>query len=422
MHPKHLRHKILKVINSKPFVYTFASIFLAGAILFSFYLGLQRGFAETKNIVIQGVSGGETPGSVSADFSVFWQAWDKVKTEHVNSSDVKDQDLVYGAIKGLVESLNDPYTEFFNPKDYKTFKEDIGGSFSGVGMEIGIRNDQLVVISPLKNSPAEKAGLLAGDMILKIDDKATDGFNVSQAVQLIRGEAGTDVILNIFRKDWIKPKDFTITRATINIPTVDYEMKGDIAYVQLYNFDGNTDAVFYGAMKDILIDKKAKGMVLDMRNNPGGYLDVAVNLAGWFIPRGDVIVKEEFADGKVDVFRANGNASLKDMPVVVLINGGSASASEILAGALRVNRKIQLVGEKSFGKGSVQELQTLKDDSALKVTIARWLLPDDSVIDKIGIVPDVTIVPTASDISSGKDPQLDKALELVNEQLKQLAQ
>ena len=416
---KHLQHKIVKVLKSKPVVYTFTSLFLIGAVWFSFYLGLQKGFAETKNIVIQGVSGGETPSGVSADFGVFWQAWDKLKTEHVNSKDVKDQNLVYGAIKGLTESLNDPYTEFFTPKDYKTFKEDIGGNFSGVGMEIGIRNDQLVVIAPLKDSPAEKAGLLAGDMILKIDDKATDGFNVSQAVQVIRGEAGTNITLNIFRKDWTKSKDFTITRASINIPTVDYEMKGNIAYVQLYNFDANTEKVFYNAMKDVLLDKQAKGMVLDMRNNPGGYLDVAVNLAGWFIPRGDVIVKEKYADGKVDVFKASGNEALKDLPLVVLINSGSASAAEILAGALRVDRKIQLVGEKSFGKGSVQELQTLKDDSALKVTIAKWLLPDDSAIDKVGLIPDVTVELTESDTSSGKDPQLDKALELVNKQLGQ---
>lgn len=418
MHLQDLQHKIVKIIKSKPVVYTFASFFVAGTIWFAFYLGLQRGFAETKNIIIQGVSGGETPDSISSDFSIFWQTWDKLKTEYVNGKDIKDQDLVYGAIDGLTKSLNDPYTEFFTPKDYKTFKENIGGNFSGVGMEIGIRNDQLVVIAPLKDSPAEKAGILAGDMILKIDDKATDGLNVSQAVQIIRGEAGTEVILNIFRKNWTKSKDFTITRASINIPTLDYEMKGDIVYVQLYNFDGNTDTVFYNAMKDALLDKQTKGMVLDLRNNPGGYLDVAVNMAGWFIPKGDVVVKEKYADGKVDIFRANGNEALKNLPVIVLINGGSASASEILAGALRINRKIKLVGEKSFGKGSIQELQTLKDDSAIKVTVAKWLLPDDSAIDKVGLVPDITVALTENDINSGKDPQFDKALELIQKQLK----
>lgn len=416
---KHLQHKTVKVLKSKPVVYTFTSLFLIGTIWFSFYLGLQRGFAETKNIVISGVSGGDTPNGVSADFSVFWQAWDKIKTGHVNNKDIKDQDLVYGAIKGLTGSLNDPYTEFFTPKDYETFIEDIGGNFSGVGMEIGIRNDQLVVIAPLEDSPAQKAGILAGDMILKIDDKATDGLNISQAVQLIRGEAGTKVTLSILRNDSVKPKDIIITRATINIPTVDYEMRGDVAYVQLYNFDGNTNKIFYNAMSDILLDKQAKGMVLDMRNNPGGYLDVAVDLAGWFLSRGSIVVKEKFADGRVEVFRAAGNAALKDMPVVVLINGGSASAAEILAGALRVDRKIQLVGEKSFGKGSVQELQSLKDDSALKVTVAKWLLPDDSAIDKVGLIPDVTVTLTEKDTSVDKDPQLDKALELVNKQIGQ---
>ena len=419
MNLKHLQHKTVKVIKSKPVVYTLTALFLTGTIWFAFYLGLQRGFAETKNIVIQGISGGETPGNISSDFSVFWQAWDKLKTEHVNSGDVKNQNLVYGAIKGMTESLNDPYTEFFTPKDYKTFKETIGGNFSGIGAEIGIRNDQLVVIAPLKDSPAEKAGILAGDMILKIDNKTTDGLNVSQAVQIIRGELNTKVTLNILRKGWTKPKDFIITRSKINVPTVDYKMKGDIAYVQLYNFDANTNMAFYNAMKDILLNKKAKGIVLDVRNNPGGYLDVAVDLAGWFVQKGDVVVKEKHTDGKIDVFKANGNEALKNLPVVVIINGGSASASEILAGALRIDRKIQLVGEKSFGKGSVQELQTLKDDSALKITIAKWLLPDDSAIDKVGIVPDVTVSITESDINSGKDPQLDKALEIVNKQIGQ---
>ncbi len=422
MNLEHLQHKILKVIKSKPVIYTITTLVLTGAILFAFYLGMQRGFAETKNIVIQGVSGGETPESISSDFSVFWQAWDKLKTEHVNSKDIKDQNLVYGAIKGLTESISDPYTEFFTPKDYKTFKETIGGNFSGIGAEIGIRNDQLVVIAPLKNSPSEKAGILAGDMILRIDAKTTDGLNIGQAVQIIRGETDTKVTLNILRKGWTKPKDFIITRSIINIPTIDYEMKGDIAYVQLYNFDANTETVFYNAAKDILLDKKARGMILDMRNNPGGYLDVAVNMAGWFIPKGDVVVKEKYADGKVDIFKANGNSILKDMPVVVIINGGSASAAEILAGALRINRKIQIVGEKSFGKGSVQELQTLKDDSAVKITVAKWLLPDDSAIDKVGLVPDITVALTENDINSDKDPQLDKALELVQKQLEQLGQ
>ncbi len=422
MNLEHLQHKILKAIKSKPVIYAITTLVLTGAILFAFYLGLQRGFAETKNIIIQGVNGGETPGSVSSDFSVFWQAWDKLKTEHVNSKDIKDQNLVYGAIKGLTESISDPYTEFFTPKDYKTFKETIGGNFSGIGAEIGIRNDQLVVIAPLKNSPSEKAGILAGDMILRIDAKTTDGLNIGQAVQIIRGETDTKVTLNILRKGWTKSKDFIITRSIINIPTIDYEMKGDIAYIQLYNFDANTETVFYNAVKDILLDKKAKGMILDMRNNPGGYLDVAVNMAGWFIPKGDVVVKEKYADGKVDIFKANGNSILKDMPMVVIINGGSASAAEILAGTLRINRKIQLVGEKSFGKGSVQELQTLKDDSAVKITVAKWLLPDDSAIDKVGLVPDITVALTEDDINSDKDPQLDKALELVQKQLEQLGQ
>jgi len=383
----------------------------------SYYLGFNNGFKETKNIVIEGISGGET--EESTDFSVFWQAWDTLKKEHINGKDISNQDLVYGAIKGLTESLDDVNTVFFTPEDYKKFNEDISGSFSGIGAEIGIRNDQLLIIAPLKGSPAEQAGLLAKDKILKVNDESTDGISVDEAVKLIRGPQGTEVILSIFRNDWDKPRDFKIVRNTIEIPTVEWSMEeGGIAHVELYNFNANTDTVFYGAMIDIILDQKAKGVVLDLRNNPGGYLNVAVNLAGWFLEKGQVVAKERFADGTERVFKAAGNEALKDTPVVVLINGGSASASEILAGALRVNRNVKLVGETSYGKGTVQELQNLKDDSALKITIANWLLPDDSIIEKNGLKPDVEMVLTEKDIEAGLDPQLDKALEIIKTAIK----
>jgi len=207
-------------------------------------------------------------------------------------------------------------------------------------------------------------------------------------------------------------------REPIEIPTVDWSMKeGGIAYIQLYNFNANTDLAFYRAMVDIILEKKAKGVILDLRNNPGGYLNVAVDLAGWFLEKGDVVAKERFADGNERSFKAGGNETLKNIPMVILINGGSASASEILAGALKYNRGIKLIGEKSFGKGTVQELQELKDDSALKITVANWLLPDDSIIEKNGLTPDIEVKLTEEDINTDKDPQLDKAIEVLKQEM-----
>ncbi len=385
----------------------------------SYYLGFQKGSQQTKNIVIEGISGGEPPaGTVTADFSVFWQAWDKLKKEHINGKDLSDQSLVYGAIEGLTKSLDDPNTIFFNPEDYKKFSQDIGGSFSGIGAEIGIRNDQLIVIAPLKGSPAEQVGLMAKDKILKIDDTETFDLTVDEAVKIIRGEEGTKVTLSILRNGWERPRDFEIIRQKIDIPTVEWSMKENrIAYVQLYNFNANTDLAFYRAMVDIILQEKAEGMVLDLRNNPGGYLNVAVNLAGWFMEKGSVVAKERFADGNERVFKAGGNEALKDTPIVIIINGGSASASEILAGALKQSRGIKLVGEKSFGKGTVQEVQDLKDESALKITVANWLLPDGSIIEKNGLTPDVEVKNTEEDIEADKDPQLEKALEILKEEM-----
>ncbi len=396
-----------------------AVVILVFTSLGSYSLGLEKGLKETKNIVIEGINGGEPTQGTGADFTVFWQAWDKLKKEHINGKDTSSQKLVYGAINGLTKALGDPHTIFFDPEDYKKFNQDITGSFSGIGAEIGVRNDQLVVIAPLKNSPAEHAGLMPKDKILKIDDTVTYDLNVEEAVKLIRGKEGTKIILNILRNGWESPKDFEIVRGQIEIPTVDWSMKENkIAYVQLYNFNANTNGVFYKAVKEILYREQAKGIVLDLRNNPGGYLNVAVDLAGWFIKKGDVVAKERFADRNERVFKTYGNEALKDTPLVILINSGSASASEILAGALRVKRGIKLVGEKSFGKGTVQELQELKDNSALKITIANWLLPDDSLIDKVGLDPDVEVKTTEEDIKAGKDPQLDKAIEVLKTQMK----
>jgi carboxyl-terminal processing protease len=325
--------------------------------------------------------------------------------------------VLYGAIKGAIGAFNDPYSVFYPPTDAKKLSEDLLGSFGGVGMEIGIRNDQLVVVAPLKGTPAEEAGFRAGDKILKVDDTVTTNLTIDEAVKIIRGEPGTKVKLLIFRDGWQKAEEFTIVRKVIVVPTLDWEMKeGNIAHIRLYNFNSNAPSAFYQAVLSSLA-KGARGYILDLRNNPGGYLDVAVDLAGWFLKRGTIVVQEKFRSGEVQTLKANGNEVLVKTPVVVLVNAGSASASEILTGALRDERGVKVVGEKTFGKGSVQEVDNLRDGSSVKVTIALWLTPKGNEIEKNGLVPDFEVKISDEDAKAGKDPQFEKALEVLKEEM-----
>ncbi len=394
-------------------------IIITGISSFGAYsFGYEKGFNETKKIVIEGLDNAATPENKKIDFSTFWQVWDALKSNHINGKTVKDQDLVYGAIKGLTNALDDPHTVFFTPDEAKKFNEDVKGNFGGIGAEIGKDHDQLIIVSPLKNSPAEKAGLKPKDKILKIDDLSTNNLSVDEAVSKIRGEVGTKVILTIFRDGLTTSKKIEIIRDLIHTQTLDWSIKdNNILYIQLYSFNTNSESLFEKAIIDAATKSPdTKGLILDLRNNPGGYFDVAVDLAGWFIKRGDVVVKERSANGDEQTFRANGNQALSTLPMVVLINSGSASASEILAGALKIDRGIKLIGEKSFGKGTVQELENIKDDSLLKITIANWLMPDGTLIDKNGINPDYEVELTDKDIEAKRDPQLDKAIEVLKAQ------
>lgn len=386
-----------------------ASILVIGGV---FYAGFQFGALKPKTLIVQGVENIEPDSKPeNTDFNVFWEAWDKLKSQHIKGAELQNQDMLYGAIEGLVNSLKDPYTIFLRPDDSKKFEEDVGGSFGGIGAEIGVRNDQLVVIAPLEDTPAMKAGLRAGDKILEIDKKSTAGLSVNEAVKKIRGLIGTKVVLTILRNGDEKPKEITITRDRIEVPTLKLEMKdGGIAFLQLFEFNQNAPFLFYKTTLDILRNEP-KGMILDLRNNPGGYLEVAVNIAGWFLKNGDIVVTEKFRNGDEVPFYAKGNSVLKNLPLVILVNKGSASASEILAGALRENRKVELIGENTFGKGTVQELQELKDGSKIKITIAQWLLPNDEVLSENGLAPDIEVKLNEEDIKAGKDAQLDKAIE-----------
>ena len=348
------------------------------------------------------------------DFSLFWEAYHKLQEKFVDKGKFDIQKIIYGAISGMVKSLEDPYTVFLKPEETKRFIEDVKGTFEGVGMEIDIRKGQLQVISPLEGTPAQRAGLRAGDKIIKIDDKPTTDMTIEEAVNLIRGPKDTQVTLTIFREEWEKTKEIKIVRAVIEVPSLKWEIKNEnIAYLKLYQFSEKASFDFRIAAIEILASPCQK-IILDLRNNPGGYLEVAQEISGWFLKRGEIVVIEDFGARKErNIYKAQGNASLVGFPVVILINQGSASGSEILAGALRDNRDILLIGEKSFGKGSVQELERLSEGSSLKITVAKWLTPKGELITDKGLEPDIKVEMTEEDYEEGKDPQLDKAIEII---------
>lgn len=354
------------------------------------------------------------PGTL--DFSLFWDAYNKLTQNYISPEKFDEQKIIYGSIEGMTKSLGDPYTSFFNPKQAKMFKDDLSGSFDGIGAEIGIKKDLLTIISPLDGSPAQRTGLKAGDIIAKINGQDSTNMTTDEAVSLIRGKKGTEVTLSIFREGWDLPKDFKIVRDTIIVSPIKFSFKGkdnSIAYIKINQFDETLPSEFKKIALQIM-QSNTKGIILDLRNNPGGYLEVSQDIAGWFLQKGQIVTVEDFGKGKAQqIYKTQGTSELIDYPVVILMNQGSASASEILAGTLRDNRKIQLVGTKSFGKGSVQQVITLRDGSFLKITIAKWLTPKGVSISDVGLSPDVKVDMTDKDIEEDKDPQLDKALEII---------
>lgn len=365
-------------------------------------------------IYIGNISAYYVPQPGTLDFSLFWDSYSTLKENFIHTDRIKNDAVVYGAIKGMTEALEDPYTTFFDPEEAKMFQQDLTGSFDGIGVEIGIKNDLLTVVAPLEGTPGEKAGLEPGDAIVKINGQDTSGMSTEKAVTLIRGKKGTVVTLNIFREGWDITKDIEIVRDTITVPSIKLTIKDkNIAYIQIFQFSEALATDFPVIAKNI-IDGPVEKIILDLRGNPGGYLDVAQWMAGWFLPAGKIVTIEDYGDGREqNVLKTDGNSSLSNYPMVVLINGGSASASEILAGTLRDNRGIKLVGEKSFGKGSVQNVVTMPGGSFLKITIANWLTPKGDSITEVGLTPDIKIDITEQDREQKKDSQLDKALEII---------
>ena len=349
-------------------------------------------------------------------FDAYWKAWHLLDEKFVTAASTSPQTRVWGSIQGLASSYGDPYTVFFPPVESKTFAEDIAGNFTGVGMEIGIKDKQLQVITPIKNSPAERAGVKTGDLILKIDDKNTMDIPVDVAVKMIRGEKGTVVKITFLPKGASKAVDRSITRDTIDIPTIETETKpGGIFVIRLFSFTAQSSILFRNALREFVLSGDNK-LILDLRGNPGGYLDAAWDMASWFLPIGTTVVTEDFGQNSApNVFRSKGyNIFSKNFRMVILVDGGSASASEILAGALQEGGVAKLVGTKTFGKGSVQQLIPITSDTSLKVTIARWLTPNGHNLSHDGLDPDYKVEPTDKDIADKNDVQLQKAVELLS--------
>ena len=357
----------------------------------------------------------ENEGKVEeVDFSIFWESWRKLERNYLNKKEIDYQAMVYGAIKGMVGSLDDPYTTFFKPKESKDFDEELSGKYEGVGMEITIRNGKLTVVSPFEGSPAQEAGLKPGDAILEVGGVSTEDLPIEESVEMIKGPEGTKVILTVQRSSWAGPKEIEVQREVIKIPTLSWELlESEIALIKIYQFNAIVGSEFKKAALEILASG-AEGVIVDLRNNPGGFLDMAEDIAGWFVEKGEIIVIQDFGEGKErQVYKSRGPSSFFGCPTVVLINQGSASGAEILAGALRDRNEAKLVGETSFGKGSVQEKISLSDDSSLKITIAKWLTPNGSSIDEVGLSPDFEVELTEDDWDNNCDPQLEKAIEVV---------
>ncbi|MBI2057757.1 MAG: S41 family peptidase [Candidatus Yanofskybacteria bacterium] len=407
-----------KKLNNKIIFIVLVVALLGGG----FYAGTKfeksRSNSEIDEIVTE-ISNKGTGQPASIDFGLFWTALSKLEEKFVDQEKLQDKrNLVYGAIEGMVNSLGDPYTAFLKPEESKKFEEQINGSFGGVGIEIGMRKNLLTVIAPIKDTPAYKAGILAGDIITKINDKDAGNLTIDEAVTQIRGKRGTSVKLTIQRNGDKDPKEFNLTREEIKIPTIDWKLlDGNVAHIQLFTFNRNIDADFNKTAREILASQAEK-IILDLRNNPGGILDSAVNIASWFLGPNETVVSERFADRTETVLKTNNNGQLKKYPLIIIINKGSASASEILAGALRDNRGVKIVGETSFGKGSVQELVEFlsgNKKSTLKITIAKWFTPGGISISDNGIKPDFEVKKDEEETEKDplKDPQLEKALEVL---------
>jgi carboxyl-terminal processing protease len=387
-------------------------VFVAG-----YYIG-SNGYSQRSDVYIKANVDKNLPSNKKeVDFGLFWRVWDTLETQYFDKSKLDPSAMVYGAIQGMVSAVGDPYTVYLPPQENKVVQEDLKGSFQGVGIQIGFRGTQLAVIAPLPDTPADEAGIRAGDYIIGIKDEAkevdtsTNGMSLPDAVELIRGPEGTIVTLALIREGEDAPIIVDVERREINVPSVLLSWEGenkDIAHIRLLKFAGETEGEWEEVVRDVLKSNKLNGIVLDLRNNPGGYLQGAVDIAGEFLPNGTLVVIEDTANKSKREFKTAKIPRLADVPLVLLVNKGSASASEILAGALRDQSGIKLVGVTTFGKGTIQEPQQFEDGTGLHITTARWITPSEFWVNEVGLEPDINV---EDNLETDEDEQLQDAIK-----------
>ena len=378
-------------------------------VILIFGAGFKVGEYRTKNSLIT---------NLNINSNLFWEAWNNLEKKYIDKKKIDKDKMFYGAIKGMVASLEDPYTFFLTPDENKDAKADLQGKFEGIGAQLGLKDGRIVIIAPLKDSPAEKAGAQSGDIITKVNNMSTKGWTLTQAVSKIRGEKGTKVTITVDRNG--KENDIIIVRDQIVVASVELKFQQDVAYLKLNQFGETTNEEWDKAIDNVSAkwnQKQIKGMVLDLRDNPGGYLESSVYLASEFLPKDALVVKQESTTYQNYEYRVNRVGKLLNIPLVVLINRGSASASEILSGALRDYDRAILVGEKSFGKGSVQEALDLSEGAGIHITVAKWILPKGDWINSKGITPKIiveNVIKNGNTITPETDAQLQRAItELV---------
>jgi carboxyl-terminal processing protease len=355
------------------------------------------------------------PASVSPEFQeqfqTFWEAWSLVDREYYDRGALDSKKLTRGAIKGMLEVLGDPHTVYLDPDMSELSDAELRGGFEGIGVHVDLVDGRLRIVAPIEGSPSDRAGLRSGDYIVQADGKEIAGLSLLQAVNLIRGPRGTAVRLLVQRDGWAEPRPFDVTRSDIKLESVRTRLlDGNVAYVRISTF-ASTTARDLRAPLDRLLEARPRGLVLDLRANPGGYLQAALDVASEFVPDG-VLLTEEYADGRREVFRAKAGGRATQVPMAVLVDHGSASAAEIVAGAIRDHNRGVLVGEQTFGKGTVQHVHALADHSTVRITIARWLTPNEQPLNGVGLTPDIAVGPG----KGSADPALDRAVQYLRDQ------
>lgn len=405
--------KLLRALLSLGLVVLVSTTVFAGGFVIG-HLDAERGRALPQLTLppIASEQNDGTPADLKVTFKPFWEAWNLVHQDYVDQP-VDDVQLMHGAISGMLKALGDPHTSYMDPEEYAIAISDESGELEGIGAEVEGDGDFLRIISPMPGSPAEKSGILPGDLIIKVDEADITGLSESHVISLVRGPAGTTVHLTIQRQGETAPLEFDIVRERIEVPSVESKLLAEnIAYVKVNDFGDKTTNELKSALKELMAQEPV-GMILDLRGNPGGYLDTAIEVVSQFIPEG-VVMREQSGDGSEKTYEARSGGLATDIPLVVLIDKGSASASEIVAGAIQDRDRGQIVGETSYGKGSVQTWRALEgDNGAVRVTIARWLTPNGRWIHKLGITPDVPVELTDDDRTAKRDPQLQKAIDLL---------